>query len=209
MTEDARDSASDTQEQDALPFGVVVGDNVRRLRQESGLSQSEFAGLLSAFGPAWARGKVIALEAGKRDTVTIDELCQLSGCLRAPLTEFFAGDGEMQLGGPTVVDQADLRWSLEHVDHVRLNLNAPEAVVAFQALVDEDWAAFEAAQQLDLSLGQVRALARRLFGQSTTKERDARVGDVDDPGDAAYRRRGVSQQLIREFQQAIDQEDQA
>lgn len=182
---------------------------MRRLRTQRGLSHSEFAGLLSAFGPPWAKGKVIALETGKRDSVTIDELCQLSGCLRAPLTEFFAGTGDMSLNGLASVERESLRRALDDTEVVRLDIDSPDAFVAFQAQVDEDLLAFDLALRLNQPLKVVRSVAARLFGRNLTAERDARVGDLVDPDTIAYRRREVSKQLARELGQAIDQEDRA
>jgi transcriptional regulator with XRE-family HTH domain len=190
-------------------LGVVVGENLRRLRLGRGVSQAELAGLLTSFGSRWAKGRVVALETGTRDTVTVDELCELSNALRAPLAEFFIGDGEIPVGAHGTIEQSELRRALEFAEHVPVHMNSPEAIHAFQALVDEDYAAFEVAQQLDLPVQRVRLLARRLYGQNTTQERAARVGDLTDETEAAYRRRTVAKEMVREFQQAIDQEDQA
>lgn len=203
-------ASQSTDEETPLPesFGAVVGENVRRLRTQRGLSQSEFAGLLSAFGPTWAKGKVIALETGKRGSVTIDELCQLSGCLRAKPSDLFQGDGAVPIDADVFVALDRLRWALEQNEHVPLQIEplARHADVV-QAQVDEDLLAFDLALRLDQPLNAVRTAASRLFGRDLTAERDARVSAVDDPGTVAYRRREVSKQLAREIKQALAARD--
>lgn len=190
------------------PFGVVLGRNVRRVRLEQGLSQAEFAGLLSAFGPTWSRDKVIALETGKRESVTLDELCQLSGCLHAPLAALFEGSEEVPLGTASVVDLAALRRALEQNEYVRLTLDAFESVEAIQAQVDQDFFAFEASQRLRVPLRQVREAAQRAFGRTASRERDALVAEMSEDSPIEYRRRDASRQVIGMLRKAVEKGQQ-
>jgi transcriptional regulator with XRE-family HTH domain len=91
-------------------LGAVVGENVRRLREERSLTQHELAQVWKRQGLKWARSKIAALEAGNRPRVDCAELVMMAAGLQATVAELFEGSGEVHLTPhPIIVDREWLR----------------------------------------------------------------------------------------------------
>lgn len=193
------------QEERCLSIGAAVGENVRTFRAARGITQSEFARMLTTLGERWTKGRVHALENGDRESVTLSELIQLSVVLRKPLHELIAGDGEVQLTERAIVPRGWLARALVRGEVPDWTLDDPTIT---------DPAAAEIAERLTpnpATLTEIREIhetAVRLYGRTATEERAARVGEVDDPESSgtAYRRRNFMQQLVNEIRDALEGE---
>jgi len=81
----------------------VIGSNLRRFREETGLSQDAVSRRLRNYGLPWSRSTVAALEAGTK-TMDVLELALLSHALGRPPEYWLAGEGlvDTKLGTVTV-----------------------------------------------------------------------------------------------------------
>jgi transcriptional regulator with XRE-family HTH domain len=72
---------------DAVPIREVIGANVRRVRENRGLSQPQFGRTVGEFvnGRPWSRQTVSAMERGDR-AFTVDDLLLLAYVLEVPPT---------------------------------------------------------------------------------------------------------------------------
>lgn len=86
-----------------MTYGAVVGENVKRLRLQQGLTQHELVWKWRACGLHWARSKLAALENGHRPKISGGELFIIAFVFDAWHSEMFAGDGDVELvpGAPT------------------------------------------------------------------------------------------------------------
>ena len=91
-------------------LGSVVGENVRRIREERVLTQHELAQIWQRHGLNWARSKVAALEGGKRPRVDYGELAVMALAMGVPLEQFFQGTGLATMDpSATRLSRQDLR----------------------------------------------------------------------------------------------------
>lgn len=187
---------TDEDEPQALSFGEVVAENVRRLRVAKGLSQGTLARILTLAGPPWSKTNVVALERG-RQRVTDEELVQLAVALSVPISELYAGAGQVQFG----LESIDRR-----VIHDALAENkTPDVPAGLDVMasfaVDRDVLAIEVAERLDMPLLEVQRLALELFGQSITAEHRKRVGDAEPTDDrsSAIRRGNHTRAITNEI----------
>ena len=65
MSKDDADAKA-ARERQSTALGAVVGQNVRRIREERLITQGELGDLWKAHGLNWARSKISALESGHR-----------------------------------------------------------------------------------------------------------------------------------------------
>ncbi len=173
-------------------MGAVVGDNLRRLREQSRLTQYEAAHLVKQYGLRWSRSKIAAIEAGERSTVSLADVLLLALAFRVSITEFFEGDGDVMLAehlGPVPRDWAIAIMQGNHpppeitrqqaterehhdVEHLFATIDAfargPDAIEADHAL----------ARRLGVPVDDVVRVARSMWGRTLTDERDARVVEL-------------------------------
>ena len=72
------------------PLCVVIGANLRQIREELGISQNGLAAAISARGTStWTAATVSALETGRRN-VSLSELADLLDVLNLSLRDFLA-----------------------------------------------------------------------------------------------------------------------
>lgn len=76
--------------------GAVVGENLRRLRQERGWTQDRAAKRIAERGMPWGRSHIADLETGRRETIGVAELVVLAHTFGVRTAEFFAGDGDVR-----------------------------------------------------------------------------------------------------------------
>ncbi|MFD4438106.1 helix-turn-helix domain-containing protein, partial [Bacillus safensis] len=93
--------------------GATVGENLRRVRIRAGESQAECAARVAGHGLAWSRDNVAALEGGRRAEVNVSELFILSAAYGLPVSDWFAGDGDVQLTATTRASRSDMREVLQ------------------------------------------------------------------------------------------------
>jgi transcriptional regulator with XRE-family HTH domain len=177
---------------EATALGAVVGENVRRLRKQRGLTQHELAQLWKRQGLNWARSKIAALEAGNRPRVDCAELVLMAAGLGVTAGELFEGAGEVHLSPyPRVVDRESLRSAFagSPIDPIAGRwLPGPEREArdehmrGFLATVKPyPWdspseADGELARRLGVPTDVVVTAAMSIFdGRTLTEERDRRV----------------------------------
>lgn len=99
------------------PLRVVVGEQVRRLREESGKRQDDLAAVARTLGLSWTRSKIAALERGEK-AISGEELLLLPELLtwaldrrdNHPVTfdDLFDGDGDVALTKTATVRARDI-----------------------------------------------------------------------------------------------------
>ena len=77
-------------------LNAVVGRNLRRLREQDGMTQDQLARRLRQLGLAWTRPTVAAVELGRK-TLDVEELVLLSLAFGARTNAILAGDGRVQV----------------------------------------------------------------------------------------------------------------
>jgi transcriptional regulator with XRE-family HTH domain len=81
----------------ARGLGQLLGDRLKELREEQGLSQEEVARRARVVGLPWARATVMAFENGQRKSVALEELLLLSYAFSVEPGEWFVGRGWAKL----------------------------------------------------------------------------------------------------------------
>jgi len=80
---------------------AVIGNNLRRHREQEGITQDEMARRLRHRGLPWTRPTLAAVELGTK-TLDVGELVLLSLTLGVRVDEILAGDGRAQIGRQAV-----------------------------------------------------------------------------------------------------------
>lgn len=78
-------------------LGAVVGQNVRRIREERLITQGELEALWKAHGLNWARSKISALESGHRPQISAAELLVMAVSLQVTVPGLLAIEGSIRL----------------------------------------------------------------------------------------------------------------
>lgn len=172
--------------------GKVVGENLRRLRQERRLTQDAAAAQLLRTGLNWKRTHVSDLESGRRETLDIGALVVLAAAFDVTPRDFFEGTGAVLL---TPRAEHPEHGSTATRDQIRTWLSGEKSTLlltgvqtSLVAVKHADWEARPIAASADKALAEkldidpwhvVRA-AEQLWGRSLTEERDRRVTDLGD-----------------------------
>jgi transcriptional regulator with XRE-family HTH domain len=175
----------------------VIGANVKKLREETGLRQADFAELLKMAGlvDGWTRDTMASVEAGRR-ALSVDELIVLGHISPGGLVQLFAGEGPVQIAGTRAPGAKDL-----DLDRVRAVIVGGDSLAAsnkpVQVRAEErkrrGWkpsesgvltdirirtGAFtreEAAKRLGVPVKTIDRMSERLWGQSLWHEHVDRV----------------------------------
>ncbi len=83
---------SPTSERSDASLDAAIGANVRSVRMDAGITQSDLAARLTAIGTPWTASNVSLIEAGKRK-VTLTALADLCRVFHLPATAFFGTEG--------------------------------------------------------------------------------------------------------------------
>lgn len=78
-------------------LGQLLGEHLRVIRSEQGLSDEDVARRARAVGLPWSRATVLAFENGKRKSVAVEELLLLSYAFGVEPGDWFVGKGWAQL----------------------------------------------------------------------------------------------------------------
>ncbi|WP_165938572.1 helix-turn-helix domain-containing protein [Parafrankia sp. BMG5.11] len=195
--------------------GQVVGENLRRIREDRKLTQHEAALACRGSGLPWTRVRVAAMERGARETVDMGTLRLLADAFGVEVAEFFAGDGDVVLSPRAQQSRSGLRASLRGEsespgigarDRV---LVAPDKSAPVRPRVHGRVIPVEAddalAKRLGVGLKDVLRAADRLWGHTLTEERDARVAALGDlePGERQAHRGHITRELAQQIEQRI------
>jgi transcriptional regulator with XRE-family HTH domain len=205
----------------------VVGENVRRIREEAGARQDDVAAAARAVGLTWTRSKIAALERGEKaldlaEAVLLAEAMSMIADRPVGVgTDLLAGDGAVRLSSERVFFRHTLRRffgdepiELQASDvpgGVELVARVPELLKEMAARIgpadsEKYWQIVRRAGETEERAGRtlgldkhtVTEMAAGLWGRTLAEERDARVGDVPLASRAAKRGR-VTRQLLDEL----------
>lgn len=169
-------------ETEPSPLGVVVGENVQRIRTERHLTQEEATVQLRAHGLMWSRSGIAALEAGQRDDVAASALLLLASALDVAPAALVAGDGDVRLTDESTVAREDLREFLAGEAAKLVPTVGSRAARAALSLMPGERVSFKAdaelAQRLGLRPEQVYHAAERLWGHNLHQERERRLAEL-------------------------------
>lgn len=181
--------------------GTVVGENLKRLRLSTDLSQSDVARSLNEHGLDWNRDQVSLLEIGKRGSIGVDELLVMSWTFDVTLSYWFEGVGEIQLTpSRQLEDRERIRRSLQGrkvKDGTFIEVDFSEA---------EDTSADDSiARSMGIESEAVQRIAVELWGHTATTERDRRLSEHKGktPKELRTLRGGMTKRLRREIEQAM------
>jgi transcriptional regulator with XRE-family HTH domain len=183
----------------------VVGENVRRRRDELDLLQEELAREIRLAGPSWSRTTVAKTENGTREP-SAQELLALSYALQAPLSELLGGrDGLLLLRAGTEVSLPELTARIADNAPVLASVDLSVRRIA-DAYEEHDDAEQHAAKLLSRPVEDVRRAATALWGHRLSTEREHRLDDAarSESMDRETRRaqRGhITRRLMRELRQ--------
>ncbi|KLL10806.1 helix-turn-helix domain-containing protein [Protofrankia coriariae] len=194
--------------------GQIVGENLRRLREQWQWTQHEMAVTFQRHGLSWTRVRVAAIERGDRDTVDLGTLLLLSEAIGVAPAEFFAGDGDVRLSPQAVAPRAYVREQLSGTpSHLRstdllVTIKPDNPNLGIRPITSTE--ADEAlARRLGASTQTVVMEALTLWGHSLTDERDRRVralGDME-PNERQAHRGHITRELSREIEQRLAETD--
>lgn len=207
--------------QQSKTVAQVVGENVRRLRTERGLTQEQLSRRARSIGLDWSDAVILQLESGRRDALTVTEEFALSKLLLAPIWEFYAGDGWIQVNPRTRVDRVGMRSRYDgHPDersrgHVEFDNDRQPAYGWWGVypkdiyLVDAaDWpteAETHAASVLLVHPDAIRKAALRKWKRPLDVERDSRLPANLSPRQQQARRGHVTRALLKELSVALQE----
>ena len=155
---------SPTSDRSDASLDAAVGANVRSVRMDAGITQSDLAARLTAIGTPWTASNVSLIEAGKRK-LTLTALADLCRVFHLPSTAFFGTEGFT----PDIADRL-----------AALGGTADTTAAADPRLVDDQEAADVARQRLAMRiLGRIAArIPWDLAGPDATSS-DRRVEVLD------------------------------
>lgn len=205
----ARKQATHLGRFDTPTIGVVIGWNVKQIREGRGVTQREFAAWLRANGVPWSHAQLASIESGRRADIELSTTLLLCSVLGVSFDELLAGgspdlrasEGVIALSGEyAIVGAVDARAILDHVGDTRLSVLEEHGVDPFwdPAPMDADE---RIAQRLGVPLHSVVDAARDLWGGTLTEERNKRVaGEADEAEEVRRTRRGhITRQLGSEL----------
>lgn len=194
----------DTADETGGTVGQVIGENLKRIREERKLTQHEAARLCAAAGLSWTRTRIAVIERGDRETVDVGTLLLLAAAFDVSVSALFSGAGHVKLSPLNRQTRAGVQQMLSTTATWRdlSNADKPETMRFTVDAVEADVAL---ADRLDVSTRRVVEAAVRLWGQSLTEERDRRVaalGDLD-PGERQAHRGHITRELGQQVEQVI------
>jgi len=187
----------------ALTLAQVVGQNVRRLREQLGWSQEEAAIQLQAQGTTWTKALLASLESGRREGIELGGLLQLAWAFDVPLAEFFDGGDDIRINDHMLTDAGAVRMAVSGEPFAaQLSEEAQDQMTTNQ-LMGADAAL---ARRLAIDTDTVIATARELWGRTLTEQRDSELAEreiVNELSLPIYRGH-ITKRLSKELEKALD-----
>lgn len=200
---------------DGRPIAVIVGENVRRLRNDAGLSGDSLAReIRKLFQTRWTTARISELESG-RVSPTAPTLFMVSQALGellsrpVPVAELLSDDGYAEVGSVAIrTTRIAEAFSGEDVQ-LRIGdfSNSDELAGQAKAGLARAASSGEGDRRTAYALGippvHLVALSAALWGRTYTEERDRRAGP-----DASPQKRGrVGRELREELKRVIEHGD--
>ncbi len=177
-----------------MGIGAIVGQTLRALRDERGQTQQDVANLLGQWGLASSRAQVAAIEGGRRDSFTLEELIILCNVCQVELSEWFPGDGGVILNEYAEITREELRSTFPVTNHPYLRS---------QALYDTtSESERKAARSLGISERELKSIAVELWEAGFRIERERRLDRLEAFGNRrrmAGIRAAISRELMTEL----------
>jgi len=194
-------------------LGAVVGQNVRRIREERLITQGELAALWKAHGLNWARSKISALESGHRPQISAAELLVMAVSLQVTVPGLLASEGLIRLEPYDVDLEATQVMQLLAGDHTQSkpDPSSEEDVSSFDRWSQLNLGESEAstarwAELLNIETSLFIVLTRKVFdGRTLTEERNRqleKLGDVTLQQRTAHRGH-VTRRLLGQLDQYL------
>jgi transcriptional regulator with XRE-family HTH domain len=180
-----------------MTLAQVVGSNVARLRAERDWSYREMSALFTVLGSRCDAQRLIAIEKGRRDSINIDELIELSVCFSAPISELLRAEGDIAVQGGHVSSA-----NLVAVFSGRLPVEIRGGGTAHYFVHQDDPWAVIVSQQLEVTPTTVVNVMERLYGKSATQVRTARIREAGAHG-KPFAVRTISRELRDEIRDQI------
>ena len=187
----------------APTIAQVVGQRLVELRGERGLTQEQAGNVVREMGLNWKTSKLVALEVGRRESISVAELVQLSAAFQVKMGSWFAGEGPIRADftGQEMTTRAEMRDLF--------NQALPGIPVMGPPLPGEyehpTGAERRAARHLHVPADYAKRLARILWGHSLDDERDARLEPSPDPETVRLRRGHVTRDLYSEMERKLEE----
>lgn len=149
----------------------VFGTNVRRLRQEHGLTLDEVATAASKYGLKWNTGTVSDIESGRRSGTRLATFILMARVFAdltdkpVALAELLTADQDITLNDGASISPADLISCFTGcAPHVQTDMAVGKASEA----------EVRAAKSIGITVDDLKRRSEMLWGQSYVAERDAR-----------------------------------
>ena len=209
----------------ARRFSEAVGQQIRALRAQAGITQEDVAASARNNGLNWVRATVAAVELGRRE-LSCSELLLLPVALygvglRVELADLIPEKGQIEMskyspkaGFPVsrTIEAGALRQivsgracdAMRHLATTTLDKIARHAPEALASLGDS---VVKAAGRLGVQPSVLTRTAMKLWGQSLSEERERRLAREDisesDPRSLQARRGHITRKLLAEIQDEI------
>lgn len=197
-------------------LGAVVGQNVRRIREERLITQGELGDLWKAHGLNWARSKISALESGHRPQISAAELLVMAVSLQVTVSGLLAIEGLIRLEPYDVDMEANQVMQLLAGDQSQSKPDQSWAKEKTRILVwsqpstrsdESEAAAAKWAESFNMAPHLFIRFTRRVFdGRTLTEERDRQLENL---GDVTFQRRTalrghVTRRLLGQLEQFLE-----
>lgn len=172
--------------------GVVVGENLKRIRQERGLTGREFVVELRQGGVPWTHSQLGAIESGRRADIEVSSLALLCHAIPCTMRDLLESSEPVALTADfAVVGVAAL---LDTGKAPKQHLRGAAVDRRFGSVSDADE---RLADRLGVSVDRVIAAAERLWRSTLTEERNRRVIErgIEDPEQRVAYRGHVTREL--------------
>jgi len=189
-----------TEQVPSMRIGAVVGQTLRALRDERGQTQQDAANLLARWGLIWSRAHVAAIEAGRRESFTLEELIIMCNVYQVELSEWFPGKGGIVLSDYAEITREELRGTFPVTNHPYLRRQA--------VYPETDESELKAARSLGISLAALNSLAMELWGAKFRIERERRFDTLKAFGNRrrlAGIRSAISRELMTEVRDCLQE----
>lgn len=191
--------------------GVVIGANLKSIRESAGMSQREYVVVLRGRGVPWSHSQLAAIESGRREDVDLRTLALLVAATETTAAELLTTDEPIDLSTDRAMLDGAALWQLLSGTGKQgplLTGDLAEVVVAnIGTATDAD---DRLADRLGVAPAAVMAAAERLWGHSMTEERGRREREVEQPDDSkatrATRRGHITRALADEVVAQLNRE---
>ncbi len=185
----------------------LIAQRLTEVLADEGLRREDLAQAMTQLGFRWT-ANIATQVTTRRRSLSLLELAGLCCALRRPLDDFLRRDAEIPLPAGGNVEVEDVRQALAHGAWVWASKAQTFSRIR-SAYVDYTEAAIKAARRLGVSLPQVDAASRELWGHTLGQERDRRVkrADGESPRTLQARRGHVTRELMSELSEHLRRGD--